>query len=289
MEHSGISFSNVVDAPQTSGRWLDLVGSWALPSETFFRPSYAGTCETDEFWNMNFAQVLFQNDSLSTLLARVVGILGPIDPELLGKGRDTHKFFTKNHMLYERNQVRSELNREFSWVSNTGMLRTVLEFSDCIVCRQLLLSDFYLLRTGTSIIVTRVSSKRVWSWSEQECVSVVLDNFISYHFAMLAGLWPTWVPATKEDISVSSTTHGRPRLCWVRDLPSEHQPGSAPYRQWGPQTSVAVISLWTNFFMRGISISFFICLLREILQSLWLLSSLVAYALKGKPSWDHWL
>jgi hypothetical protein len=52
-----------------------------------------------------FVQVLFQNDSLATLLARVVGILGPIDLELLAKGRDTHKFFTKNHMLYERNQV----------------------------------------------------------------------------------------------------------------------------------------------------------------------------------------
>lgn len=55
-----------------------------------------------------FAQVLFQNDSLATLLARVVGILGPIDPELLGKGRDSHKFFTKNHMLYERNLVCTE-------------------------------------------------------------------------------------------------------------------------------------------------------------------------------------
>ncbi|KAG0591862.1 hypothetical protein KC19_1G207200 [Ceratodon purpureus] len=53
--------------------------------------------------------VLFQNDSLATLLARVVGILGPIDPELLGKGRDTHKFFTKNHTLYERNQDSDQL------------------------------------------------------------------------------------------------------------------------------------------------------------------------------------
>ncbi|XP_024370394.1 uncharacterized protein [Physcomitrium patens] len=53
--------------------------------------------------------VLFQNDSLATLLARVVGILGPIDPELLTKGRDTHKFFTKNHMLYERNQDSDQL------------------------------------------------------------------------------------------------------------------------------------------------------------------------------------
>eukprot|EP00250_Pteridium_aquilinum_P015096 c22375_g1_i1 orf=623-4615(+) len=53
--------------------------------------------------------VLFQNDSLATLLARVVGILGPIHPEVLAKGRDTHKYFTKNHMLYERNQETDQL------------------------------------------------------------------------------------------------------------------------------------------------------------------------------------
>lgn len=53
--------------------------------------------------------VLFQNDSLATLLARVVGILGPIDSEVLDKGRDTYKYFTKNHMLYERNQETDQL------------------------------------------------------------------------------------------------------------------------------------------------------------------------------------
>lgn len=53
--------------------------------------------------------VLFQNDSLATLLARVVGIIGPINPEMLAKGRDTHKYFTKNYMLYERNQDTSQL------------------------------------------------------------------------------------------------------------------------------------------------------------------------------------
>jgi hypothetical protein len=50
-------------------------------------------------------QVLFQNDSLATLLARVVGILGPMDPAMLARGKDTHKYFTKANMLYERNQV----------------------------------------------------------------------------------------------------------------------------------------------------------------------------------------
>ncbi|KAI5082818.1 hypothetical protein GOP47_0002561 [Adiantum capillus-veneris] len=53
--------------------------------------------------------VLFQNDSLATMLARVVGILGPIDPEVLAEGRDTHKYFTKNHMIYARNQETDQL------------------------------------------------------------------------------------------------------------------------------------------------------------------------------------
>ncbi|ONK75031.1 uncharacterized protein A4U43_C03F12610 [Asparagus officinalis] len=53
--------------------------------------------------------VLFQNDSPATLLARVIGIIGPIDQVLLAKGRETYKYFTKNHMLYERNQETSRL------------------------------------------------------------------------------------------------------------------------------------------------------------------------------------
>lgn len=52
-----------------------------------------------------FSQVLFQNDSPATLLARVIGIIGPIEQAMLAKGRDTYKYFSKNHMLYERNQV----------------------------------------------------------------------------------------------------------------------------------------------------------------------------------------
>nr|XP_043630111.1 uncharacterized protein LOC122601414 [Erigeron canadensis] len=53
--------------------------------------------------------VLFQNDSPATLLARVIGIVCPIDQDMLAKGRDTHKYFTKNHMLYERNQDTNRL------------------------------------------------------------------------------------------------------------------------------------------------------------------------------------
>ncbi|CAN0902223.1 Dual specificity tyrosine-phosphorylation-regulated kinase 4 [Linum grandiflorum] len=53
--------------------------------------------------------VLFQNDSPATLLARVIGITGSIDQDMLAKGRDTYKYFTKNHMLYERNQETNRL------------------------------------------------------------------------------------------------------------------------------------------------------------------------------------
>ncbi|RID63405.1 hypothetical protein BRARA_E02416 [Brassica rapa] len=53
--------------------------------------------------------VLFQNDSPATLLARVIGIIGSIDQQMLAKGPDTCKYFTKNHLLYERNQESNNL------------------------------------------------------------------------------------------------------------------------------------------------------------------------------------
>ncbi|KAF8111329.1 hypothetical protein N665_0076s0306 [Sinapis alba] len=53
--------------------------------------------------------VLFQNDSPASLLAKVMGIIGCIDHEMLRKGRDSHKYFTKKRMLYERNQESSRL------------------------------------------------------------------------------------------------------------------------------------------------------------------------------------
>ncbi|CAI0400221.1 unnamed protein product [Linum tenue] len=71
--------------------------------------------------------VLFQNDSPATLLARVIGIIGPIDQEMLAKGRDTYKYFTKNHMLYERNQ---ETNRLEYLVSKKTSLRHRLPMGD---------------------------------------------------------------------------------------------------------------------------------------------------------------
>ncbi|CAI9766503.1 unnamed protein product [Fraxinus pennsylvanica] len=71
--------------------------------------------------------VLFQNDSPATLLARVIGIIGPIDQEMLAKGRDTYKYFTKNHMLYERNQ---DSNRLEYLIPKKSCLRHRLPMAD---------------------------------------------------------------------------------------------------------------------------------------------------------------
>ncbi|KAF3438375.1 hypothetical protein FNV43_RR21137 [Rhamnella rubrinervis] len=71
--------------------------------------------------------VLFQNDSPATLLARVIGIIGSIEQSMLAKGRDTYKYFTKNHMLYERNQ---ETNRLEYLIPKKTSLRHRLPMGD---------------------------------------------------------------------------------------------------------------------------------------------------------------
>ena len=53
---------------------------------------------------LHTGEVLFQNDSLASLLARCVGILGPVDPELLARGRYSSRFFTRNGLVYERDK-----------------------------------------------------------------------------------------------------------------------------------------------------------------------------------------
>lgn len=46
-----------------------------------------------------------QNDSLATLLARMEGILGSVPPDMLRRGRFTHRFFTRSNSLYERSRT----------------------------------------------------------------------------------------------------------------------------------------------------------------------------------------
>lgn len=53
---------------------------------------------------LHSGSVLFQNESLATLLARLVGTLGPLPPCLLA-GRHAHKFVTRSGALYERDEA----------------------------------------------------------------------------------------------------------------------------------------------------------------------------------------
>ncbi|XP_071732756.1 uncharacterized protein [Rutidosis leptorrhynchoides] len=48
--------------------------------------------------------VLFPNDELVVLLSRVIGMLGPIDVEMLEYGQETDKYFTKDFDLYRINE-----------------------------------------------------------------------------------------------------------------------------------------------------------------------------------------
>ena len=46
--------------------------------------------------------VLFQNDSVPTMLARISGIVGPFPADMLKRGRHTHKYFAPGGGVYEQ-------------------------------------------------------------------------------------------------------------------------------------------------------------------------------------------
>lgn len=49
--------------------------------------------------------MLFPNDAVVMILARMVGMFGPFDMEMLVKGQETHKYFTKEYDIYFVNEV----------------------------------------------------------------------------------------------------------------------------------------------------------------------------------------
>ena len=56
--------------------------------------------------------VLFQNDSVQTMLARIQGVLGPFPERSLALARDTAKYMTPNNIVYERVRVRGEQQQQ---------------------------------------------------------------------------------------------------------------------------------------------------------------------------------
>ncbi|KAJ9539874.1 hypothetical protein OSB04_026380 [Centaurea solstitialis] len=58
---------------------------------------------------LSSGDVLFPNDELVFLLARVIGMLGPIDTDMLMRGQETSKYFTDEFDLYHINQETNQL------------------------------------------------------------------------------------------------------------------------------------------------------------------------------------
>ncbi|KAH1263332.1 Dual specificity tyrosine-phosphorylation-regulated kinase mbk-1 [Glycine max] len=54
-------------------------------------------------------EVLFPNDAVVMILARMIGMLGSIDMEMLVKGQETHKYFTKEYDIYYVNEETDQL------------------------------------------------------------------------------------------------------------------------------------------------------------------------------------
>uniref|UniRef100_A0A2P2QPN6 Uncharacterized protein MANES_07G130000 n=1 Tax=Rhizophora mucronata TaxID=61149 RepID=A0A2P2QPN6_RHIMU len=54
-------------------------------------------------------EVLFPNDAVVMILARMIGMLGPIDLEMLDRGQESHKYFTKEYDLYHLNEETNQL------------------------------------------------------------------------------------------------------------------------------------------------------------------------------------
>ncbi|KMT18197.1 hypothetical protein BVRB_2g023690 [Beta vulgaris subsp. vulgaris] len=55
------------------------------------------------------SEVLFPNDGVVMLLARMISLLGPIDLEMLLRGQETHKYFTKEYDLFHINEDSNQM------------------------------------------------------------------------------------------------------------------------------------------------------------------------------------
>ncbi|KAL3650271.1 hypothetical protein CASFOL_006674 [Castilleja foliolosa] len=72
-------------------------------------------------------EVLFPNEGIVMLLARMIGVIGPIDMEMLRKGEETHKYFTKEYDLYYINE---DTNKVEYVVPEETTLEHQLQISD---------------------------------------------------------------------------------------------------------------------------------------------------------------
>ncbi|KAK6227790.1 Protein kinase domain - like 10 [Theobroma cacao] len=76
---------------------------------------------------LSSGEVLFPNDAVVMILARMVGMLGPFDLEMLENGQETYKYFTKEYDLYHINE---ETNQLEYIISEESLLEHHLQVSD---------------------------------------------------------------------------------------------------------------------------------------------------------------
>lgn len=76
-------------------------------------------------------QVLFPNESVSTILARIIGTIGPIDTQMLALGQETQKYFTEEYDLFHKNEVQTCLPFWFVPVCS-NIISSVTHTSKCI-------------------------------------------------------------------------------------------------------------------------------------------------------------
>ncbi|KAL8050215.1 hypothetical protein ABFX02_06G068300 [Erythranthe guttata] len=72
-------------------------------------------------------EVLFPNEGVAMLLARMVGMIGPIDVDMLDNGLDTHKYFTKEYDMY---QINEDTNRLEYIIPDESSLEDHLQITD---------------------------------------------------------------------------------------------------------------------------------------------------------------
>lgn len=93
-----------------------------IQSRSYRAPEVILGCKYDykiDMWSLGCilaeiytGNVLFQNDSIQSMLARIVGICGPIPDWMFEKGKLVNDFFTKEKLLYmEPNENNSSMNQ----------------------------------------------------------------------------------------------------------------------------------------------------------------------------------
>lgn len=72
-------------------------------------------------------EVLFPNEGVVMLLARMIGLLGPINMSMLKNGQETHKYFTEEYDMYYLNEETNQVEYIFPVESS---LEDHLQISD---------------------------------------------------------------------------------------------------------------------------------------------------------------